>query len=107
MPITHSATKAMRKDVKRAKTNRSTRLKLKKSLDSAKDKLTTGSLSSAYSAIDRAAKKHLIHKNKAARLKSQLAKKLVVPAKAATTPKAKVAKTPVKKPAKKPTPKAR
>ena len=34
-------------------------------------------LSKAFSAVDRAVKRHIIHKNKAARVKSQLSKLLV------------------------------
>ena len=44
-------------------------------MDAAKGNSTTETVAQAYSRIDRAAKKGVIHKNAAARLKSQVGKK--------------------------------
>jgi small subunit ribosomal protein S20 len=49
------------------------RSKLKTVLDKTNTQADADSLKLAYSTIDRAAKKRIIHKNKAARLKSALA----------------------------------
>lgn len=76
MPITKSATKALRQDRKRASLNKPVRSHIKTASDAFKAKPSTGLLSEAFSAIDRAAKTNIIHKNKAARLKSKLAKLL-------------------------------
>ncbi len=114
MPIIKSAKKRVKVARKAATRNRKTKTSLKgaiKAFHSAvtgKDKKKTStSHAKAQSAVDRAAKKGLLHKNKAARKKRQLA----AHAKAAAgvtkkaTPKAKVAKKPaIKKAAtKKPT----
>ena len=44
-------------------------------MDAFKKTLSAETLSMAFSRIDRAAKRGIMHRNKAARLKSQLAKK--------------------------------
>lgn len=73
MPITKSAIKALKQsEVKRSRNaikKRNIKAALKKTTD-AKE------LPKAQSVIDKAAKTGYIHKNKAARLKSRLAKKL-------------------------------
>lgn len=74
MPITSSAIKALRQDKKRAISNRRIRSKAKTSMDIFRKAPSQDLLSGAFSAIDRAAKKHVFHKNKAARLKSALSK---------------------------------
>jgi len=85
MPITKSAKKALRvSETKRAQ-NKTNKVKLEKALRQATEK----TVNSAISTIDKSAKTGLIHKNKAARLKSRMAKNL-------GTPKAE-AKTAVKK----------
>jgi len=76
MPIIKSARKKMRQDKKRRSVNLKTLGKLKRVLSGARKQLTASGILKTQSAIDRAAKKNLIHKNKAARLKSRLAKKL-------------------------------
>ena len=77
MPIIKSAKKKLRQDKKRTAQN----LKYKKgykqalkSLKKSKDK--TKALKKAYSQVDKAVKKRVIHKNKASRLKSQIARKM-------------------------------
>lgn len=113
MPIIKSAKKRVKVARKAATRNRKTKTSLKGALKAfhasvtGKDKKKTSAThSKAQSAIDRATKKGLLHKNKAARKKRQLA----ASAKAAAgvtkkaTPKAKVAKkaAPKKTVAKKP-----
>ncbi len=70
MPLIKSAKKKLRQDKKRTVANATYKKKYKVAM-----KKVTGSLTKVYSAIDKAAKKGIIHKNKAARLKSQAARK--------------------------------
>ena len=74
MPVTKQAKKKLRKDIKREKANLSLKAKYKKTVKKTKISPTVKSLSQASKVLDKAAKKGLIHKNKAARLKSRLAK---------------------------------
>lgn len=82
MPIIKSAKKALRVSEKKAEANRLVKAKVKDSLKGARiaiekgDKKVNEKISKAYRELDIAAKKNVIHKNKAARLKSRLAKKL-------------------------------
>lgn len=112
MPIIKSAKKRVRVASKAATRNSKTKRGLKsavKSLHGAikNGKSTDKQLRKAQSAIDTAAKKNVIHKNKAARKKSQLAKatkKAGGPAPKKTVAKKTATKKPVakKSPAKKP-----
>lgn len=77
MPIIKSAKKALRQTIKRTAKNRATKQNLKIALK----KVSTGKLAKVQALIDKAVKNHLIHKNKAARLKSQLFKKFGSPIK--------------------------
>ena len=84
MPNTETAKKALRQNVRRRARNLAKQRQVKAvtkeyrrllesgSMDSAKEKLT-----SVYKTLDKAAKTKIISKNKASRLKSKLAKKLV------------------------------
>jgi len=76
MPIIKSAKKKLKVDKRRTKTNRVYRNKLKEALKVAREKKTKKGLQAAYKALDQAAKKKVIHKNKAARLKSRLVKQI-------------------------------
>jgi small subunit ribosomal protein S20 len=83
MPHTPSAAKRLRKSETRRKHNRviakSLKLKRKELTDALASKDAEKSAASAkmvVESLDRAATKGYIHKNKAARLKSRLAKKL-------------------------------
>jgi len=102
MPITKSAKKALRVDRTKKETNDLTRNKVKSAVKAAKlaisagDKDVSEKLNAAYRELDIASKKNVIHKNRAARLKSRLTKKLAKngpekteakPAKKATTKK--------------------
>jgi small subunit ribosomal protein S20 len=82
MPVIKSAIKKLRKDRKREKENDTFRAALEKAIKAAKKAKTAKSVSSAVSIIDKAVKKNLLHKNRAARFKSQLSK-LARPDKAA------------------------
>ena len=74
MPIIKSAIKKLRKDRKRVRINDQKRLALRRSIKKAKKSKKEMDVRAAISLIDKASKNHLIHKNKAARLKSTLAK---------------------------------
>lgn len=76
MPILKNAKKALRVSKRKAERNRVVKSKMKTMMDKAKKSISTETLSGAFSAIDRAARKHMLHPNKAARLKSQLSKRL-------------------------------
>lgn len=105
MPLTKSAKKALKTDKRRKEENDLTRAKIKSALKGAKIAIRNGEtdvtelVSKAYSELDTAAKKNVIHKNKAARLKSRLVKKLGAVAAAPVKKAAK--KTPAKKTSKK------
>lgn len=80
MPIIKSAKDKMRKDKKKTALNANYRIKLKKEIglirkaDGAKEKGKL--LSGVFALIDKAAKKGVLHKNKADRLKSRVSKLL-------------------------------
>ncbi len=91
MPVTSSAQKALKVALRRKNENDIVRAKVKSAVKGLRN--ATGAnkeeanelLTKAYKELDLAAKKHVIHKNKASRLKSRLAKKIAtvetVPAK--------------------------
>lgn len=83
MPITKSAKKSLKTSLNKAQANK----KSLNNLEVALKKVTDKNISSVVSLIDKTAKKNLIHKNKAARLKSQLAKKFKNPTKTETVKK--------------------
>lgn len=74
MPIIKSAIKKVKQDKKRAALNSALSNKLKRALK--KTKKGTFNISEVFSVIDKAAKKGIIHKNKAARLKSEVSKRV-------------------------------
>jgi small subunit ribosomal protein S20 len=74
MPIIKSARKRVRVAQKATIRNAKTKRQYKSAVKSLSKKPTSEGVSKAQSAIDKAAKKHVIHKNKAARLKSRVAK---------------------------------
>lgn len=76
MPITKSAKKALRQTRKRAQINRRIKEVVKKAIRVFKKNPTLENLRKAYSTLDKAAKKNVFHKNKAARLKSRLSRLL-------------------------------
>jgi small subunit ribosomal protein S20 len=76
MPITKSAIKKLRADKKKAIFNKATKTKAKSAIDNFKELLSLESLSKAFSAVDKAAKKGVIKKGKADRIKARLSKKV-------------------------------
>ena len=81
MPITSSAIKAARQNIKRRERRQPFNTRMKTSMRSFMDLVKEGKkdeaiklLPAAYKAIDTAAKKNLIHRNNAARKKSLLAR---------------------------------
>lgn len=82
MPITSSAKKALKVSKRQRAENDITRAKIKDALKGArlaienKEKDVDKKISMAFKELDMASKKKVIHKNRAARLKSRLAKKL-------------------------------
>lgn len=76
MPITKQAEKKLRHDRKTMKQNASVRIKLRTLIKTTRKTPTAKTLSSVFGALDKAAKRNIIHKNKAARLKSRLAQLL-------------------------------
>ena len=75
MPIIKSAKKRVKTARKAAVSNSKTRRTLKSALKIFTKSPSSKSHSSAQSSLDKAVKKGVIHKNKAARLKSRAAKK--------------------------------
>jgi small subunit ribosomal protein S20 len=78
MPILSSAKKALRQTKRKTAFNRPVKSRAKTMVDAMKKAPTLEALSNAFSAIDRAVKRHIFHKNKAARMKSQLSKLMAV-----------------------------
>jgi small subunit ribosomal protein S20 len=81
MPNTKSAIKDVRRNARRRAVNLAVLDKIKKAEKAVRKNLTAGkldeakkALQQAYSALDKAAKKHVIHANNAARNKSRLTK---------------------------------
>ena len=79
MPIIKSAKKKLRQDKKKHKVNDRYRSEIRKAFKQAKKakkKELPALVTKAYSLIGKAAKKKVIHKNKANRLKSRISKLL-------------------------------
>jgi len=98
MPITKSAIKALKVSQRRKIENDLTRAKIKSAVKGAKisiakkDKDTAEKLRTLYRELDLAAKKNVIHKNKAGRLKSRITKSISKESEVTKTVKAKVKK---------------
>jgi small subunit ribosomal protein S20 len=76
MPIIKSAIKKLRSDEKKAKFNKATKTKAKTAIDAFKKALTPENLSAVFSMVDKAAKKGVLKKGKANRIKARLSKKV-------------------------------
>lgn len=81
MPVTDAAKKAVRRDEKRTRVNLRRKRTMKEAIKRVEDLVSDGdfeeakeALPEAQKAIDKAAKKNVIHENNAARKKSRLAK---------------------------------
>jgi small subunit ribosomal protein S20 len=79
MPITDSAKKAIRQSARRKVFNDRRRKTMRASVKEMKAAPTQTGLAKAYQAIDKAVKGGVLHKNAAARKKSQMAKVLANP----------------------------
>jgi ribosomal protein S20 len=105
MPVTKSAKRALRVSERRHLENLKTKDLYKKAVKTVRKAVETSAanvgelLNAAHSALDTAAKSKTIHRNKAARLKSRLAKKMTTSGVVATPAKKTAAKK--KAPAKK------
>lgn len=74
MPLIRSAIKKVRKDKTRTIRNSQRENAFKKALKDTRKNPNTKTLSAAFSALDKAVKVNIIHRNKSARLKSKLSK---------------------------------
>ena len=74
MPLLRNAKKKLRQDKKRADRNRTVKETFRELVKKAKLERTAEAISKAFSAVDKAVKHNLMHKNKAAHMKSDLAK---------------------------------
>lgn len=74
MPVLKHAKKKLRQDVKRTLENKQIKETYKRLLKKAKANPTKEAVITAVKAVDKAAKKNVIHENKAARMKSALQK---------------------------------
>ena len=103
MPILANAKKALRVSLKKATANRRTKSLVKTFVDKALKQPTPENTASAFSQLDKAVKKNVLHKNKAARIKSRVSKAAGTDLKLAAAKAApkKTAKPAVKKTAKK------
>lgn len=87
MPVTKSAKKKLKKDKTRTKENKKVENLFKSAIKRAQKSKTEKVVKDAMKLVDKAAKKNIIHKNKASRLKSRLSK--LSPSRAAKTRKTK------------------
>lgn len=76
MPVTKTAKRALRSSKRKTQFNSLIKSKLEALVRIAKKSKKAEDISEVSSMADRAAKKKLIHKNKAARIKSRLSKKV-------------------------------
>lgn len=79
MPVIKQAIKKVRQDKRKTAFNLKVKNAYKKAVSEFRKGPTQIRLKTIYKLLDRAAKTNVIHKNKAARLKSRLSKKLVTP----------------------------
>lgn len=90
MPVTKTAKRALRGSTKKAAVNASMKARLEIAVRVAEKGKKEKDVIQAISLADRSAKSHIIHKNKAARLKSQLSK--IFPKKSGSTKTTKTSK---------------
>ena len=72
MPNIASAKKRLRQSIKRAEHNKTIRSKMKTTLKKALTDSSPDNVRVAVKAVDKAAKRQIIHQNKAARLKAKV-----------------------------------
>lgn len=97
MPVTKTAKRALRGSKNKEYINKLIMNKLGFALRTAKKSKATKDILTATALSDRAAKKKVIHKNKAARIKSQLSKLFVSTPKTKVSAKEKASKSKAKK----------
>ncbi|MCA9369748.1 30S ribosomal protein S20 [Candidatus Woesebacteria bacterium] len=73
MPLLKNAKKALRVSKRKAVINQRVKSRMRTALKAVRANPTKETVATAYSAVDKAVKRNQIHKNKAARLKSQVA----------------------------------
>lgn len=93
MPVIKSARKKLKQDKKREKQNLELKLAFKEAVKIAQKTKTADKINKAFKATDKAVKNRLIHKNKAARIKSRLSKLITTSVSKNPTPKKIVKKT--------------
>lgn len=76
MPVLQSSKKTMRRQQRRAKVNARVRQAYKQAVKQMRQDPSKENLRAAFSELDKAAKKGVVHKNKADRLKGRLSKLL-------------------------------
>jgi small subunit ribosomal protein S20 len=76
MPIIKSAKKALRQTKKRTALNRTKKMAFKSALKEFKKKKDPKAVTLIYSLVDKMAKAGVVHKNRAARIKSYLAQQI-------------------------------
>ncbi|MGI5827849.1 MAG: 30S ribosomal protein S20 [Patescibacteria group bacterium] len=74
MPVTQSARKALRQNLKKAEANKPIRSRARTLLKKARQKPTPENIAQAFSSLDKAAKKNILPKGRVNRLKSRLTK---------------------------------
>ena len=89
MPVTKTAKRAIRSSKKKEVVNQQIRANLEAAIRVARKKKGVKNILTAISLADRTAKKNIIHKNKAARIKSSLSKLLPHRTKGHSKPEAK------------------
>lgn len=86
MPVTKQAIKKIRQDARKTIYNMRVKKTYKLAVAAFRKNPTAKAISEVFSKLDRAAKTNIIHKNKAARLKSRLSKLIATkPSKATKT----------------------
>ncbi|MDO8620959.1 MAG: 30S ribosomal protein S20 [Candidatus Levybacteria bacterium] len=93
MPVTKSAKKKLRQDKKRTLENRKAKNLLRDAIKKGRKNPSEKNIIQATKLIDKAVKKYIIHKNKAARLKSSLSKLISKKGQATISPKKPVKKS--------------
>lgn len=81
MPAIKSAKKKLRQDKKRQKQNKGVKDAMKLAVKKAKTNPSAENVRLAFQSADKAAKHHIIHHNKASRVKSLLSKLIKAPEK--------------------------
>jgi small subunit ribosomal protein S20 len=74
MPVTKTAKRALRGSLRKQRVNKALMTRLEIALRTAKKSKKEKDIRTAFSLADKAAKKKIIHKNKAARIKASLSK---------------------------------